>query len=120
MRIEKKIRYSVNYDRDSPTYNKRNNRTSPSRAAKRSLRFADGIGQNGKETIPTDQYRPYKIIANYHSHPSSPARPSDEDIRLAYDRHIVYIIVSLALPKPDIKAFSIEDGMVTCMEIKVT
>ncbi|MDR1527964.1 MAG: M67 family metallopeptidase, partial [Dysgonamonadaceae bacterium] len=26
-----------------------------------------------------------QIIANYHSHPESPARPSEEDIRLAFD-----------------------------------
>ncbi len=46
-----------------------------------------------------------KIIANYHSHPSTPARPSDEDKRLAFDPDIVYIIVSLANETPDIKAF---------------
>jgi proteasome lid subunit RPN8/RPN11 len=35
------------------------------------------------------------IAAVYHSHPASPARMSDEDIRLAYDPDIFYIIVSL-------------------------
>ena len=50
------------------------------------------------------------IIANYHSHPSSPARPSDEDIRLAYDPTIVYIIVSLAAEQPSVKAFHIDGG----------
>lgn len=47
----------------------------------------------------------FKIIANYHSHPSSPARPSEEDIRLALDPNIIYLIVSLAGEAPDIKAF---------------
>lgn len=47
-----------------------------------------------------------KIIANYHSHPETPARPSEEDIRLAYDPNIIYIIVSLAEETPVIKAFS--------------
>ncbi|MDR3129097.1 MAG: M67 family metallopeptidase [Tannerellaceae bacterium] len=51
-----------------------------------------------------------KILANYHSHPSSPARPSKEDIRLAYDPSVVYIIVSLAAETPDIKAFHIRNG----------
>ena len=36
-----------------------------------------------------------QIIANYHSHPATAARPSEEDIRLAYDPDITYIIVSL-------------------------
>ncbi len=48
-----------------------------------------------------------KIIANYHSHPATPARPSEEDIRLAYDPDIIYIIVSLAGERADIKAFSL-------------
>lgn len=28
----------------------------------------------------------YKIIGNFHSHPESPSRPSEEDKRLAFDR----------------------------------
>jgi proteasome lid subunit RPN8/RPN11 len=49
-----------------------------------------------------------EILANYHSHPESPARPSEEDIRLAFDPDIIYIIVSLQdKNNPVIKAFSI-------------
>ncbi|GAB6012468.1 M67 family metallopeptidase [Viscerimonas tarda] len=59
-----------------------------------------------------------KIIANYHSHPATPARPSEEDIRLAYDPNIIYIIASLAKETPDIKAFSIVNGQVQPCEIK--
>ncbi|MDR1644314.1 MAG: M67 family metallopeptidase [Tannerellaceae bacterium] len=55
----------------------------------------------------------WKIIACYHSHPASPARPSVEDIRLAYDPKIGYLIVSLATHPPVIKAFRIIDGRVT-------
>jgi len=52
-----------------------------------------------------------QIIANYHSHPSSPARPSEEDIRLAYDPNIIYLILSLQnAENPVLKAFSIKDG----------
>ena len=52
-----------------------------------------------------------QIIANYHSHPETPARPSAEDIRLAYDPGIVYVILSLQEKKrPVIKAFRIKDG----------
>jgi proteasome lid subunit RPN8/RPN11 len=58
-----------------------------------------------------------KIIANYHSHPASPARPSKEDIRLAYDPNVVYIIASLAAEKPDIKAFHIRNSEVISIPI---
>jgi [CysO sulfur-carrier protein]-S-L-cysteine hydrolase len=50
------------------------------------------------------------LIANYHSHPATPARPSLEDIKLAYDPNIAYFIVSLAQDQPDIKAFRISQG----------
>ena len=35
------------------------------------------------------------LIAVYHTHPASPARPSEEDLRLANDPTISYIIASL-------------------------
>ncbi|MDD4972064.1 MAG: M67 family metallopeptidase [Paludibacter sp.] len=52
-----------------------------------------------------------EIIANYHSHPETPSRPSVEDIRLAYDPTILYLIVSLAAEIPVLKAFSIQNGI---------
>ncbi|MCC8088870.1 MAG: M67 family metallopeptidase [Rikenellaceae bacterium] len=60
-----------------------------------------------------------KIIANYHSHPATPARPSQEDIVLAFDPDITYIIVSLAEPEPVVKAFKIRDCRVEEEEIKI-
>lgn len=60
----------------------------------------------------------FKILANFHSHPKSPARPSQEDIRLAYDPDIVYIIASLANTLPVIKAFKIKGGKSKEVEIK--
>jgi proteasome lid subunit RPN8/RPN11 len=60
-----------------------------------------------------------RIIANYHSHPKSPARPSEEDIRLAFDPDIIYIILSLQdRENPIIKAFSIQEGKVEPIEIQ--
>jgi proteasome lid subunit RPN8/RPN11 len=59
-----------------------------------------------------------EIIANYHSHPSTPSRPSDEDIRLAYDPNILYFILSLAEDTPVLKAFKIENGQVSQVEIE--
>jgi len=47
-------------------------------------------------------------IAVYHSHPATPARPSKEDIKLAYDPEIYYLIISLAGDAPDIKSFKIK------------
>jgi proteasome lid subunit RPN8/RPN11 len=59
-----------------------------------------------------------EILGNYHSHPSTPARPSEEDIRLAYDPKILYFILSLAENTPVLKAFRIENGQVHQVEIK--
>ena len=53
-----------------------------------------------------------KIRAVYHTHPETPARPSDEDIKLAYDQSLSYVIVSLAEAKPSIKSFIIQKGVV--------
>lgn len=52
------------------------------------------------------------IIAVYHSHPATPARPSEEDIRLAYDPNISYVIASLANNQHTIKSFTIKNGNV--------
>lgn len=34
-------------------------------------------------------------LGNWHSHPESPSRPSEEDKRLAYDKSASYLILSL-------------------------
>ena len=47
------------------------------------------------------------LIAVYHSHPASPARLSEEDIRLFNDSEPVYLIVSLVNKDPDIKGFKV-------------
>ena len=53
-----------------------------------------------------------EILANYHSHPNTPARPSEEDIRMAYDPDILYFIISLADKTPQIKAYKIQQTTV--------
>ena len=53
-----------------------------------------------------------EILAVYHTHPATPARPSDEDIRLAFDPRIVYLIASLAGGVRSVKAFRIASGKV--------
>jgi [CysO sulfur-carrier protein]-S-L-cysteine hydrolase len=50
-------------------------------------------------------------VAIYHSHPRSPAEPSQTDINLAYYPHWTYLIVSLE-GEPEIRAWKIADGRV--------
>ena len=59
------------------------------------------------------------ITANYHSHPSTPSRPSEEDIRLAYDKDISYAIISLAENDPVVKSFRIENNKSEAEEITI-
>jgi proteasome lid subunit RPN8/RPN11 len=50
-------------------------------------------------------------VAIYHSHPRSPAEPSQTDINLAHYPHWLYLIVSLA-DDPVVRAWRIADGRV--------
>ncbi|MBU0571515.1 MAG: M67 family metallopeptidase [Candidatus Omnitrophica bacterium] len=59
------------------------------------------------------------ILAVYHSHPASPARPSNEDIKLAYDPNIVYVIVSLQEENNAVRAFNIKKGIAKEMTVNV-
>jgi len=52
-------------------------------------------------------------LGNFHSHPSTPARPSEEDIRLSFDPKASYLILSLAEETPVLKAFEVTGGEVT-------
>jgi proteasome lid subunit RPN8/RPN11 len=51
-------------------------------------------------------------LGNFHSHPATPARLSQEDIRMAYDSKASYLVLSLAGEKPELKAFGITGGEV--------
>ena len=48
------------------------------------------------------------LLSVYHSHPETPARLSEEDIRLLNDPNMIYIIVSLANNTHDVKAYQIK------------
>lgn len=52
----------------------------------------------------------HAVIGAYHSHPRSPAAPSETDIREANDPEFVHVIVSLAVDPADVRAFRITDG----------
>jgi proteasome lid subunit RPN8/RPN11 len=60
------------------------------------------------------------MLAIYHSHPESPARPSQEDIKLALTPGVSYIIISLADPQqPVVKSYKIDQGKVTPEDMEV-
>lgn len=48
-----------------------------------------------------------ELVGNYHSHPASPSRPSEEDKRLAYDSNTLYAILSLKDEEPVLNFFKI-------------
>jgi proteasome lid subunit RPN8/RPN11 len=52
----------------------------------------------------------FTLLGNFHSHPATPARPSQEDIRLAFDPALSYLILSLKDNEPLLKSFIIKDG----------
>ena len=47
------------------------------------------------------------LIAVYHSHPETPARLSEEDLKLFNDPNPVYIIVSLKDNQPDVQGYKV-------------
>lgn len=51
-----------------------------------------------------------KPLGNWHSHPESPSRPSEEDKRLAYDSGASYLILSLMEEEPVLHSFHVENG----------
>ena len=61
-----------------------------------------------------------RMLAIYHSHPETPARPSAEDIRLALTPEVIHVIISLQDPeRPQVKGFDIQNGQVVETEIAV-
>jgi proteasome lid subunit RPN8/RPN11 len=61
-----------------------------------------------------------EMLAIYHSHPETPARPSAEDIRMALTPNVVYVIVSLlSINGSAVKGFSIAGTNVTEVPIKI-
>ncbi len=58
-------------------------------------------------------------LGNFHSHPESPSRPSEEDKRLAYDSEASYMIISLMNEnEPVLKSFRIADNVSSEEEIE--
>lgn len=62
-----------------------------------------------------------KMLGNFHSHPESPSRPSEEDKRLAYDTGAVYMILSLMeADEPVLRGFHVsKDKEVTVHALEI-
>lgn len=77
---------------------------------------------------PSEQFRVLKDmcasgikpLGNWHSHPQTPARPSGEDIRLAFDSEASYLILSLQdAEQPILCSYHIEGDTVETEELTV-
>lgn len=49
----------------------------------------------------------WQLLGNWHSHPASPSRPSEEDKRLAFDSKASYFILSLHGGEPVLNSFHV-------------
>lgn len=62
-----------------------------------------------------------EMLAIYHSHPNSPAVPSQKDVSLAFYAESAYVIVSLAdMDRPEIKAYLISEGCISEIAIGIS
>lgn len=61
-----------------------------------------------------------EMLAIYHSHPETPARPSAEDVKLALTPNVIYVIVSLQnVNGSAIKGFHISGNNITEVPIRI-
>ena len=97
-RVIKKVYYLTNIDHTNEHF---------SLDPKEQLAAIKDMRKNGLEPL-----------GNWHSHPETPARPSQEDIRLAFDSEASYLIMSLMdQENPVIHAFRVREGQVSKDEI---
>lgn len=62
----------------------------------------------------------WKLLGNWHSHPASPSRPSEEDKRLAFDSKASYLILSLNGGEPVLNSFHVDrDKTVTKEDLRI-
>ncbi len=60
-----------------------------------------------------------QVAAVYHTHPETPGRLSVEDLRLAHDPDMVYVIVSLMAGVDPVRAFKLNRGEVAEVPLHV-
>jgi proteasome lid subunit RPN8/RPN11 len=60
------------------------------------------------------------MLAIYHSHPATAARPSAEDVRLAFTSDIAYVIISLReAGAPFARGFVVENGQASDIRLDI-
>jgi proteasome lid subunit RPN8/RPN11 len=60
------------------------------------------------------------VLGNFHSHPASPSRPSEEDKRLAFDAEASYLILSLQeQDQAVLKSFKMQKHVVSEEQITI-
>jgi proteasome lid subunit RPN8/RPN11 len=81
-------------------------------AAASPLRYEiDGADQYRIQTAIEDDG--LELGAIYHSHTRSAPYPSQTDINLAFYPESLYVIVGVAGPEPEVRAYEIRDGQVS-------
>ncbi|MFO7534906.1 MAG: M67 family metallopeptidase [Kiritimatiellia bacterium] len=60
-----------------------------------------------------------KMLAIWHSHPATPPRMSEEDLRLAFMPDMVYLILSLASDPPALGGYTVCGGVPERIEVTV-
>lgn len=61
-----------------------------------------------------------QLLGNWHSHPATPSRPSEEDKRLAFDTKASYFILSLNGGEPVLNSFQVsKDKVVTKEDLRI-
>ncbi len=59
-----------------------------------------------------------RVIGHYHSHPNQPARPSKQDLKMAYDPKMLWVIISLdANGIKEVRAYRIIESLANFQEI---
>ena len=62
----------------------------------------------------------WQLLGNWHRHPASPSRPSEEDKRLAYDTKASYFILSLNGGEPVLNSFQVsKEKIVTKEDLRI-
>jgi proteasome lid subunit RPN8/RPN11 len=59
-----------------------------------------------------------ELVGTYHSHPGSPARPSEKDRELALYPDLAHLIVSLAEYRPSFRCWWIAEGGIVEVEVE--
>ncbi len=64
------------------------------------------------------EHRGWELGAIFHSHPETPAEPSNTDLQYAFYPNALMVIISLARKDPEVRAFRV-DGTVREVPVKV-